>query len=176
MQWIERRSVVWSSAWYGDPCHTVAYPDGREVCIHCSNPKPQHSAYVFSADWFQTFECKWVCNPGHTGPNCEVPIDTALYAASGMFVVMCMSGILLVAMYGRNLGNVVLRTNEKAKKGVQTNEEEDGRPAPEKETKPQALASPPVAMATPRAGAALRSEVITFKDSNVIGEIRIKLL
>jgi hypothetical protein len=170
VQWIERQSVPWSAAWYGDPCHTVAYPDGREVCIHCSNPKPPHSAYVFSAEWFRTFECKWICNPGHTGPNCEVAIDTALYAAGGMFIVMCISGIMLVAMYGRNLGT--LRAT--SKKSIEAGAVE---PAPVADSKPMAMQAPTPQRAAPPA----KLEAITFKDSSknpmmMMGEIRIKLL
>jgi hypothetical protein len=173
VQWIERHSVTWSSAWYGDRCHTVTYPDGREVCIHCSNPKPQHSAYVFSSDWFQTFECKWICDAGYTGPNCEVAVDTAIYAAGGMFVVMCISGIMLVAMYGRNLNTV---RGVSPKKAVALHDEENmEHVVPDKK---QDLGAPILSLlpptTTPRAMA--RSEMITFKDNHVIGEIRIKLL
>jgi hypothetical protein len=189
IQWIERKSVVWSSSWYGDLCHTVTYPDGREVCIHCSNRKPQHSAYVFSADWFQTFECKWICESGYTGPNCEVAVDTALYAAGGMFAVMCVSGIMLVAIYGRSLG--VMRGgkksigNEMIISGVETGDSKNSKsqtatpklPTPvaalvSMQQQPALLLLPQ--MATPR-NVMLRSEIISFKE-NAVGEIRIKLL
>ena len=172
IQWIERQSVVWSASWYGDLCHTVTYPDGREVCIHCSNPKPQHSVYVFSADWFQTFECKWICESGYTGPSCEVAVDTAIYAAGGMFAVMCVSGIMLVAIYGRSIG--VMR-------GVGKKSVDIGGADDVAETKPPvavaaSITSPSMPqIATPRY-MSTRSDVITFKDNNAIGEIRIKLL
>ena len=174
VQWIERGSVTWSAAWYGDLCHTVTYPDGREICIHCSNPKPPHSTYVFSANWFQTFECKWVCDAGYTGPNCEVALDTALYAGGSMFVVMCISGVMLVAMYGRNLGGGRV-VGGKAKKSVD-DEVEKGKVAAD--THAVSSATAPSLVATPRAPAqaAMRSEVITFRDNSVINEIRIKLL
>ena len=179
VQWIKRRSVTWNSAWYGDLCHTVTYPDGREVCIHCSNPKPQHSAYVFSAEWFQTFECRWICDPGYTGPNCEVAVDTALYAAGGMFVVMCVSGILLVAMYGRNLGTlrmakkVVTVQDEEVEKGSTTKVIASSKFDQAALTSPVQLQS----VATPRTAGVVRSEIITFKDnSSALSEIRIKLL
>ena len=173
VQWIERRSVTWSSAWYGDLCHTVAYPDGREVCIHCSNPKPQHSAYVFSADWFQTFECRWVCDPGYTGPNCEVPLDAAIYAGGSVFVVACVAGVMLVAMYGKSLG--VARGATAAKGGAKdASEMEFGSQNPQAMGALPSITHAAVAI-TPRSSQGMRSEVITFKDSS-INEIRIKLL
>ena len=168
VQWIERKSVTWSAAWYGDLCHTVKYPDGREVCIHCSNPKPPHSVYVFSADWFRTFECKWICDPGYTGPNCEVALDTAVYAAGGMFAVMCVSGIILVAMYGRNLGTV--RGGREKKVIVH---EEQG--IEKGEAKVAVIANAPIPTQQINTPRMQRSEVITFKE-NMISEIRIKLL
>lgn len=180
VQWIERRSVTWSAAWYGDLCHTVAYPDGREVCIHCSNPKPQHSAYVFSADWFRTFECKWVCDPGYTGPNCEVPLDAAIYAGGSVFVVACVAGVMLVAVYGRSLG--VVRGG--GGKMVAVKDATDSEIGGTSNKQSASSASPAINPAhaamsmTPRSSAqnmSMRSEVITFKDSS-INEIRIKLL
>jgi hypothetical protein len=170
VQWIERGSVTWSAAWYGDLCHTVTYPDGREVCIHCSNPKPQHSTYVFSADWFQTFECRWVCDSGYTGPNCEVALDAAIYAGGSMFVVMCITGMILVAMYGRTLGGgrVVGGKGKKEPLGEEMTIESGI----------SSTATSSVSIVQPRAPAqvAMRSEVISFRDNSAINEIRIKLL
>ena len=156
IQWIERSSVVWSASWYGEPCNTVMYPDGREICIHCSNSKPAHSNYIFSADWFQTFECKWACESGYTGPNCEVAIFTALYACGGVFAVVCVAGMVLASMNRHTLRGGSTKTI----------------PAEAKEPTPMIEEShaPPI----PRQTMA-RSEMIAFKE-NAVGEIRIKFL
>ena len=152
IQWVEKKSVAWSASWYGAPCHTVQYPDGKEVCIHCSNSKPEHSTYIFSADWFQTFECRWQCHPGYTGPNCDMSIDTAVFAGGSVFIVLCVAGIVLAATRGRTI-----------RKGV--------KPAPpmldDSETP-----TPEEPVPLPRM---MKSEMIAFKD-NAIGEIRIKFL
>jgi hypothetical protein len=152
IQWIERNSVTWSASWYGEPCHTVLYPDGREVCIHCSNPKPPHSIYVFSADWFQTFECRWQCTAGYSGPNCEVSIDTVIYACGGMAVVLFVAAVVLAIVNWCNLRNRSPPTT----KSVAVKEE----------------AQPVIAEESHKFA---RSEMIAFKDS-AIGEIRIKFL
>ncbi len=36
-------AVTRSASWYSNIYHSVTYPDGRKVFIHCSNPKP-HAA------------------------------------------------------------------------------------------------------------------------------------
>ena len=158
IQWVERKTVMWSASWYGEQCHTVTYPDGREICIHCANSKPSHSTYIFSADWFQNFECRWKCEPGYTGSNCEVSIDMAVYAAGGVMVVLCVVGAVLAmtnrhrCMVARVKGVPVL-----PKDPVPIHSEED------------APAVPPVAQRQ------MRSEMIMFKE-NAVGEIRIKFL
>lgn len=158
IQWIERNSVIWSASWYGEPCHTVMYPDGREICIHCSNSKPAHSTYVFSSEWFQTFECKWVCESGYVGPNCEVAIFTAMYACCGVFAVLCVAGMVLATMNRHTLhGNSKSVPIEALSKEI----------VPE-ESLPQYAPVIPRQLAT-------RSEMIAFKD-NAVGEIRIKFL
>ena len=91
-----------------------------------------------------------------------------------MFVVMCISGVMLVAMYGRNLGGGRV-VGGKGKKSVD-DEVEKGKVAAD--THAVSSATAPSLVATPRAPAqaAMRSEVITFRDNSVINEIRIKLL
>ena len=158
IQWVEKTSVAWSASWYGEPCHMVMYPDGREVCIHCSNSKPQHSTYIFSADWFQTFECRWQCHSGYTGSNCEVSIDTAIYASGGVFIVLCVAGVVLAA------------TNRKVvRKSVKTT------PLPVQEDVPPQEPAKQMDPPAQPASRTMRSEMIAFKD-NAIGEIRIKFL
>ena len=162
IQWVERNSITWSASWYGEQCHTVAYPDGREVCIHCANSKPAHSAYVFSADWFQTFECRWVCEAGYTGLNCEVAVYTALYACGGAFIVLCIAGVVLATL---NRHSLVFHRSGKAAPVVLSKEEIG--PSPDEERAGNVAQTP--------APARLRSEMIAFKD-NAVGEIRIKFL
>ena len=136
------------------------------------------SAYVFSADWFQTFECRWVCDPGYTGPNCEVPLDAAIYAGGSVFVVACVAGVMLVARDGKSLGAARGATAANSAKGgaKEASEMEGGYQKPSS----QGMAALPVlahaaVSITPRPSQGMRSEVITFKDSS-INEIRIKLL
>ena len=158
IQWVERKSVTWSASWYGEPCHTMIYPDGREICIHCSNSKPAHSTYVFSADWFRTFECKWTCNSGYTGPNCEVDINVTLYACGGVFIVLCIAG---VALFMTNRSRLIVLKSVKE------------TPLVTKDTEEIVEQPPPIAAAV--RSFPVRSEMISFKD-NAVGEIRIKFL
>jgi hypothetical protein len=96
-----------------------------------------------------------------------------------MFVVMCVSGILLVAMYGRNLGTLRV-----AKKVVTVQNDEAEKETPTKvgmnSKFDQATFTSPVqlqSVTTPRTAGAVRSEIITFKDNgSALSEIRIKLL
>ena len=160
IQWVERKSVMWSAAWYGERCHTVIYPDGREVCIHCSNAKPLHSTYIFSADWFQSFECKWQCDLGYAGSDCEVKIDTAVYASGGVFLALCIAGIL----YGiRKRQLTIPRASSKTVSAMPVQEDQIPH---DKEND-----NNPVPLVPSR----VRSEMIAFKE-NAVGEIRIKFL
>jgi hypothetical protein len=166
IQWIERKTVKWSASWYGEQCHTVIYPDGKEVCIHCSNSKPAHSTYVFSADWFQTFECRWQCKPGYAGPSCEVAIDVAVYASGGVFLILCIAGIV----YGiTNKHGIILRRSSKANPSIMLAQAKED-PPPHNDDKDNENVPHP---AVPKM--VTRSEMIAFKD-NAIGEIRIKFL
>lgn len=100
MQWIGSSTVHWRSSWYGQPCHPVIYPDGRQVCIYCANKKPDNAVYVFSANWFATFQCQWTCLPGYVGPNCDVALDLVLYACGGVVAVVCIAGLVLCVGFG----------------------------------------------------------------------------
>jgi hypothetical protein len=93
--WPGASSIAWKSSWYGQPCHKVLYPNGQTVCIACSNAKPDHSRFVFSANWFATFQCQWVCESGYVGPNCEVSVDVVIYAVLGAVALLCMLGVAL---------------------------------------------------------------------------------
>ena len=146
LQWTGSSSVPWKASWYGQECHKVLYPNGQEVCIACSNPKPDHSKYVFSANWFTTFQCRWVCEPGFTGPNCEISIDLAIYVSFGVFAALCVAGMVVFAL--------VLRR----RKVVEV-------VAPSKP-----LPQPQVQKAMKSA------EMIVFKENTLYPEIRIKLL
>ncbi len=96
LQWVDSSTVHWRSSWYGQPCHPVIYPDGREVCIYCSNSKPANAVFVFSANWFTTFQCQWICKPGFAGPNCDITVDVLVYAlGGGMVVLLCVVGLIV---------------------------------------------------------------------------------
>lgn len=147
MQWIDTATVHWRSSWYGQPCHTVIYPNGQPVCIHCANSKPENAVFVFSANWFTTFQCQWVCKPGYVGPNCDVAVDLAVYASGGVAAAACVAGLALCAVYGPR------------RRAIE-------EPKAEPQLPPKA--APP---------AMPRSEMIVFKDGGGgVPEIRIKLL
>ena len=104
LQWADSSSVHWRSSWYGQPCNEVLYPDGRRVCIYCANSKPANAVFVFSADWFATFQCQWACKPGFIGPNCEIAVDTLMYGGVIAITALCLvtlAVILLCCWRGR---------------------------------------------------------------------------
>ena len=101
LQWIETSTVRWQSSWYGQPCHQVLYPSGQQVCIACFNTKPDNAVFVFSANWFSTFQCKWVCKPGFTGPNCEVEVNMAVYVTGTLTVALILAGMVACIIEGR---------------------------------------------------------------------------
>ena len=152
IEW-ETGSAHWNSAWYGQPCHEVTYTDGRTLCIYCVNDKPENARFVFTPNWFQTFQCKWQCLPGLMGPGCELSTGLVASIGAGAFGVLCVSCIVsaLIGLWGRG---GVKAENVKAVASLET---------------PRALAS----------AATLRSnhhhDVISFKDDGP-QEIRIKLL
>jgi hypothetical protein len=152
IEW-ETGSAHWNSAWYGQPCHEVTYTDGRTLCIYCVNDKPENARFVFTPNWFQTFQCKWQCLPGFMGPGCELSTGLVASIGAGAFGVLCVSCIVsaLIGLWGRG---GVKAENVKAVASLET---------------PRALAS----------AATLRSnhhhDVISFKDDGP-QEIRIKLL
>jgi len=99
LRWTESSTVRWRSSWYGQPCHSVDY-EGRRVCIHCANSKPDNADFVFGADWFATFQCPWTCKEGYMGPNCSVQTNVLVYAGIGVVCALCIIGLALCAFYG----------------------------------------------------------------------------
>jgi hypothetical protein len=95
LQWMSG-SVRWSSSWYGKPCNEVTSANGGRLCIYCANEKPENAQFLFTPNWFQTFQCKWECLPGFMGPGCE--LSTALVASlsAGMVGVMCVGCVAMV--------------------------------------------------------------------------------
>ena len=92
VEW-EAGSVHWSASWYGQPCHQVTYTDGRKLCIYCANEKPDNARFVFTPNWFQTFQCKWECLPGFMGPGCELSTGLVVSIGAGAMGVLCMGFI-----------------------------------------------------------------------------------
>ena len=80
-------SVQWSATWYGQRCNNVIY-EGRTVCIHCANAKPDNAEYLFTPNWFRTFHCDWVCHSGYVGPNCEISVSMAVGGSMGAVGVL----------------------------------------------------------------------------------------
>ena len=148
MQWTAETTLRWSSSWYGQPCHPVIYPHGRPVCIYCANSKPENAVFVFSANWFATFQCQWVCNPGFTGPNCDIAINLALYISASVFAALCVGALVLFGLYGPRKAAAV--------------------PAETAAKKVEKTAQPP-------AQAQIRTEAIAFREG-AHPDIRIKLL
>lgn len=150
VEW-EAGSLRWSAAWYGQPCHQVTYTDGRKLCIYCANEKPGNARYVFTPNWFQTFQCKWECDPGFMGPGCELSTGLLLSIGAGAVGVLCVSCIVGLIL--------TLRT----KVPNQTFNKMEVLPMPLVPEKPKLHAASRV------------SDVISFKEEGV-QEIRIKLL
>jgi hypothetical protein len=111
LQWVETSTVRWRSSWHGRPCHPVVYPDGQPVCIACFNAKPDNAVFVFSANWFTTFQCRWVCQPGFTGPNCEVAVELAVYVAGTLVAALLLGGLVMCTLErGRGVLDVVAKS------------------------------------------------------------------
>ena len=96
-----KKSTHWQSSWYGQECHQVTYPNGQQVCIACLNSKPSNAVYVFSANWFTTFQCSWVCKPGFTGPNCEITVDLAIYITCSLMAALLLGGMIVCVLEER---------------------------------------------------------------------------
>jgi hypothetical protein len=156
LQWIDTSTVNWRASWYGQPCHHVTYPNGQRVCIACFNSKPDNAVFVFSASWFSTFQCKWVCKPGYTGPNCEVTIDLAIYASGSLVAALFIAGMVVCMIEQRR---------------------RQKRPPVEEaviKQQPSKVIIPPIQAPPPRQVHKTGADMITFKDPT--SEIRIKLL
>ena len=61
----------------------------------CFNAKPDNAVFVFSANWFTTFQCKWVCRTGFAGPGCEVEVNLAVYVTGTLIAALCVAGMLV---------------------------------------------------------------------------------
>ena len=150
VEW-EAGSVHWSSAWYGQPCHQVQYTDGRKLCIYCANEKPDNAQFVFTPNWFQTFQCKWECLPGFMGPGCELSTGLMVSIGAGVVGVLCVSFIvaLFVSVWKTNTRKVELH--------------------------PPPVLVPEIQKHSTKAAAPRINDVISFKEEGM-HEIRIKLL
>jgi hypothetical protein len=161
MQWIDGASLHWQSSWYGQACHQVLYPNGQQVCITCFNSKPENAVYVFSANWFSTFQCKWVCKPGFTGPNCEITVDLAIYITSSLVAVFLLGGMVLCVLEERRQRR---KTEDK-----HVEDEAVAVPIPPPTPRASNLITTP-----PSQSKKIGSDMIVFKENT--HEIRIKLL
>ena len=160
-------SVQWNAVWYGQPCHNVQYA-GRTVCVHCINSKPANADYVFTANWFRTFNCDWKCRTGFKGPNCEIDVALAIGLAAGLvgllataLIFFCMRRRWLWCWYRSAAPSVPRPVVEAVPVVVQP-------PPPPPLVARQAVVSP----SSPITG--VRSDIITFKDVPNMNEFRIK--
>jgi hypothetical protein len=157
MQWSPL-SVQWNAVWYGEPCHNVEY-EGRTVCVHCANRKPANADYVFTANWFKSFNCDWVCRTGYNGPNCEIDVVLAVGICSG--TVGFLAVVMMVWCMRRRWVRCCWRRASKPQTPLSFN----SNPPPENVTVPPLVPGPPVATQ-------VRSDVIMFRDN--LSEIRMK--
>ena len=118
VEW-ESGSVRWSSAWYGQPCHQVTYTDGRKLCIYCMNEKPDNARFMFTPNWFQTFQCKWECLPGFMGPGCELSTGLVASIGAGAMGLLCVGfvGVLIFKSSGTIFKSSSRNVVEKTKFG-----------------------------------------------------------
>jgi len=164
MEW-ESNSVRWSSAWYGQPCHQVTYTDGRKLCIYCANEKPENSQFVFTPNWFQTFQCKWECMPGFMGPSCELSTGLVLSIGAGAM------GVLLVGFTG-----MLVHSAWRKSKTTMTSRLSEVEKSKNADPLISNLAAASELLVRNKMNASCKiSDVISFKEDG-LNEIRIKLL
>ena len=178
LEW-EAGSAHWSSSWYGQPCHQVTYTDGRKLCIYCANEKPVNAQFIFTPNWFQTFQCKWECLPGFMGPGCEVSAGLAVSIGAGVIGVLCVScviGVIVSLWGGGGKNNARMWASGDGAGGNNNHSRDAEKPIPPLSTQMaahyhQELSIKPPSY-TPRA---INHDVISFKEDGP-QEIRIKLL
>jgi hypothetical protein len=66
-------------------CHNVTVPNRPfQICMYCSNAKPNNSRFVWTPNWFVNMHCLWACTDDYEGSMCQskrvvtvVPYDSA---------------------------------------------------------------------------------------------------
>lgn len=165
IEW-ETGSAHWSSAWYGQPCHQVTYADGRRLCIHCANEKPENAKFVFTPNWFQTFQCKWECLPGFMGPGCELSTGLVVSIGAAIVGVLCVSCVV---------GVIVSAWRTTTTKGVVAIQKKQMETVYTQLLSPRKDSAVPLSITKPPTSRMVNHDVISFKDDGM-QEIRIKLL
>jgi hypothetical protein len=167
LQWAPL-SVQWNAVWYGEPCHNVEY-EGRTVCVHCANRKPANADYVFTANWFKSFNCDWVCRTGYKGPNCEIDVVLAVGLCSGTVGFLAL--VMLFWCMRRRWVRCCWRAGPKPQTPLVFSH--DAVPESVAVPPPRPMSPPLVTTKTGVAvGAQARSDVIMFREN--LSEIRIK--
>lgn len=167
MQWVDGGSVHWQSSWYGQPCHEVVYPNNQPVCIACFNSKPDNAVFVFSANWFSTFQCDWKCKPQFTGPNCEITIDLAIYLTGSLVAALLVGGMVVCV-----LGERRRKWRDAVEHDAHHHAETGDAPAAQR-IQPANVVVPMAMMEDSSKKKRLSTDIIAFKEN---AEIRIKLL
>lgn len=57
-----------------NPCYSVVVPGTlASVCMHCNNPLPMNSKYIWTPTWYVQYHCDWQCLPDYvkSGNACE---------------------------------------------------------------------------------------------------------
>jgi hypothetical protein len=167
MQWVDGGSAHWQASWYGQPCHQVMYPNNQQVCIACFNSKPENAVFVFSANWFSTFQCDWRCKPGFVGPNCEITVNVAVYVAGCLMATLLLSGMIVCVLGER-----------RRRKQAMDEDHADGAAPSENTIVPAAQRIQPANVVVPPMAVDIgkkrpTTDIIAFKEN---AEIRIKFL
>jgi hypothetical protein len=143
------------------------YPNNQQVCIACFNSKPENAVFVFSANWFSTFQCDWRCKPGFVGPNCEITVNVAVYVAGCLMATLLLSGMIVCVLGER-----------RRRKQAMDEDHADGAAPSENTIVPAAQRIQPANVVVPPMAVDIgkkrpTTDIIAFKEN---AEIRIKFL
>ena len=79
-----------------NPCYSVVVPGTlASVCMHCNNPLPSNAKFIWTANWYLSYQCNWQCNSEYVknGVVCE---KAKLELPSIEIVVGCGSSLVIM--------------------------------------------------------------------------------